>query len=84
MVVELRSQPIFNLIRSVTRVLRPFRILIIAVALVWATNSVDSSVQSAFWYILVALIVWDFTRVLAVRNRRQSRDRRNRAPKGQL
>lgn len=63
--------------RSATRFLRLFHFLIAAVAIVWITNSVDSSVQSVLPYVLVALIAWDFTRVLTVRHRREKRDRRD-------
>lgn len=73
---------------SVTRIVKLFHVLIIAVAIMWITNTVDSSVQSALPYILVALIAWEFTRVIAMRHKRQTRERRkqsrmespNRAP----
>jgi|GEM_PF-3337848 membrane protein implicated in regulation of membrane protease activity len=65
--------------RSATRFWRLFHFLIVAVALVWITNSVGSSLQSVLPYILVALIAWDLTRVLTVRHRRQNRDRNKRS-----
>lgn len=61
--------------RTATRIFRIFFVLIVAVAVVWITNSVDSSVQSALPYVLVALFAWEFTRVLAVRHRRRRRER---------
>ena len=57
-------------IRSAVRVFRIFLVLMIAVAVVWITNIVDSTVQSALPYVLAALLAWEFTRVLAVRRLR--------------
>ena len=75
LVATLEGHSVVSFFRSATRIVRLLYVLIIAVAIVWITNSVDSSVQSALPYILVALIAWDFTRVLTVRHRRQKRDR---------
>lgn len=59
-------------IRSAVRVFRIFLVLMIAVAVVWITNSVGSTVQSALPYVLAALLAWEFTRVLTVRRLRGS------------
>lgn len=57
-------------IRTAVRVFRIFLVLVIAVAVVWITNSVDSTVQSALPYVLAALLAWEFTRALTVRRLR--------------
>ena len=57
------------------RVFRIFLVLMIAVAIVWITNSVDSTVRSALPYVFAILLAWEFTRVLTVRRRRRRRGR---------
>ena len=68
-----------SFLRSATRFWRLFHFLIVAVAVVWITNSVGSNLQLVVPYTLFALIVWDLTRVPTVRHRRQNHDRNKRS-----
>lgn len=73
MVARLESPPMSMLVRTAARVFRIFLVLMIAVAIVWITNSVDSTVRSTLPYIFAILLAWEFTRVLTVRRRRRIR-----------
>lgn len=75
MVARLESPLMSMLVRSTARAFRIFLVLMIAVAIVWITNSVDSTVQSALPYVFATLLAWEFTRVLTVRRRRRRRSR---------
>ena len=62
----------------VARVFRILFILIVAVGVVWATNLVNPEVEFFLPYVLVVLLAWEFTRVLAFRFRKRRRLERRR------